>query len=115
MPEPDAGASFDHAVCTIAEEDAAGVLIWLAVCFCGWRSDAYLDEFGADLARSNHPDPEDPLTYGGPSSGLRADATQLLLAGIAEERASLARARRLSSALWRLDSGAGSLLITVTF
>lgn len=60
MPEPNAGASFDHAVCTIAEEDAAGVLIWLAVCFCGWRSDAYLDEFGRTLRARTTPTPKTP-------------------------------------------------------
>jgi len=106
MPDLDAEASFAHDACTIAEEDAAGVLTWLAVCFCGWRSDAYPEEFGADLARLDHPDPHHPASSSGPSGRLRADAAQLLLAGIAADRATLKRG--LSEAeLGALEEGLG--------
>ncbi len=38
MPDPDAEAPLVHDACTIAEQGDGGVLIWVAVCFCGWCS-----------------------------------------------------------------------------
>lgn len=90
MPGPDAEASLVHEGCTIAERGAGGVLVWVAVCFCGWCSAEHEDEIGADLARLDHPDGDEPVsTGGGFSQGRRADAVQLLLAGIAADRATV--------------------------
>ena len=87
MPDPDAEAPLGHEACTIAEQGAGGVLVWVAVCFCGWCSAEQEDEFGADFARLDHPDADEPAsTGGGFSQGRRADAAQLLLAGIAADR-----------------------------
>jgi len=90
MPDPDAEAPLFHEACTIAEQGAGGVLVWVAVCFCGWCSAEHEDEFGADFARLDHLDADEPAsTGGGLSQGRRADAAQLLLAGIAADRATV--------------------------
>ena len=90
MPDPDAEAPLVHDACTIAEQGDGGVLIWVVVCFCGWCSAEHEDEFGADFARLDHPDADEPAsTGGGFSQGRRADAAQLLLAGIAADRATI--------------------------
>ncbi len=91
MADAEMEAPSAHEACTIAELGLGDALIWLAVCFCGWRSAAYEDEFSADFARLAHPGALEPASSGGLSGEGRADAAQLLLAGIAADRATLTR------------------------
>jgi hypothetical protein len=42
---------------TMPEETAEGTLVWLSSCSpCGWRSPAFDDEYGADMAGLSHDD-----------------------------------------------------------